>query len=108
MDDSDNNQPEKSTATVSVPADHPALEGHFPGDPVVPGVMILELVSQLVESSYPQAKLRRIPHAKFIAPLKPGQHMCIETTRNGSVVRFCCRHGADIISNGDMVFSFEE
>ena len=27
--------------TISIPADHPSLPGHFPGRPVVPGALIL-------------------------------------------------------------------
>ena len=33
-----------------VAADHPALPGHFPGRPIVPGVVILDHVQQAIES----------------------------------------------------------
>ncbi|RBC43168.1 hypothetical protein BRN41_12545, partial [Xanthomonas oryzae pv. oryzae] len=33
-----------------VPHDHPCLPGHFPGRPVVPGVVVLDHVLQAVEA----------------------------------------------------------
>jgi 3-hydroxymyristoyl/3-hydroxydecanoyl-(acyl carrier protein) dehydratase len=35
---------ERHEATFAVPASHPSLPGHFPGAPVVPGVVVLDLV----------------------------------------------------------------
>ena len=38
-----------SPAQFSIPFEHPALPGHFPGQPVVPGVVILEAVQTAIE-----------------------------------------------------------
>jgi len=52
-----------------VPGDHPALPGHFPGHPVVPGVVLLELVEALLaDNGY---GVRGCPQVKFLVPVAP-------------------------------------
>jgi len=63
-----------------IPADHPALAGHFPGDPIVPGVVLLEEIMQALAEAGGEYRLRGIPLVKFITPLKPGQAFTIEWT----------------------------
>lgn len=59
----------------SIPADHPCLPGHFPGHPLVPGVVVLEQVIAAVARQHglPAGRLR-LPQVKFLAPLYPQQH----------------------------------
>jgi len=108
VNNSVDNRQSNATASISVPQDHPALAGHFPGNPVVPGVVILELVRQYIEAEYAQAMLRQITHAKFSSPLRPGQTMQIEITRVSDMIRFSCRHGSDTIASGAMLFAVGE
>ncbi len=56
----------------SVPASHPALPGHFPGNPVVPGAWLLELVERAARRRYGEGiELLGLPAASFRAPLRP-------------------------------------
>ncbi|MEO9079808.1 MAG: hydroxymyristoyl-ACP dehydratase [Rhodanobacter sp.] len=57
---------------ICVAAEHPALPGHFPGQPLVPGVMLLEHVAQALRA-WRGERLARVLEAKFMAPLRPGQ-----------------------------------
>ena len=50
-----------------IPASHPSLPGHFPGRPVVPGVVLLD---ELLACLAPGAVLLT---AKFTAPVLPGE-----------------------------------
>lgn len=52
-----------------VPADHPALPGHFPGRPIVPGVVLLDAVAAMLsDHGY---RLCECMQVKFIAPVSP-------------------------------------
>lgn len=59
---------EQDEGWFSVPASHPALVGHFPGRPLVPGVLVLEAVVALAGSD-----VSGVHHAKFLAPLGPDE-----------------------------------
>ena len=54
-----------------IDADHPALPGHFPGRPVVPGVVLLDRVAAAIERET-GARVAALVQVKFIAPLLPG------------------------------------
>jgi len=57
----------------SIPADHPCLPGHFPGRPVVPGVVVLDAVLQALAQRGIEPAALRLPQVKFVQPLLPGQ-----------------------------------
>lgn len=57
-----------------IPADHPCLPGHFPGHPLVPGVVVLEQVIAAASAAQGvEAGALRLPQVKFLAPLYPEQ-----------------------------------
>jgi 3-hydroxyacyl-[acyl-carrier-protein] dehydratase len=64
---------------VCIDAAHPALPGHFPGDPLVPGVVLLEQVALAVRTWRGQ-RLARVLEAKFMAPLLPTQAAVLRLT----------------------------
>lgn len=57
--------------------DHPALPGHFPGQPVVPGVVVLDHVLSAIEGEHGPLGPLRMPQVKFVQPLLPGQSATI-------------------------------
>ncbi len=62
----------------SVPASHPALAGHFPGRPLVPGVLVLEAVVALAGRA-----VGGVHSAKFRAPLGPGERAHVAFAGDG-------------------------
>ena len=67
-----------SAARFTVPASHPSLPGHFPGGPVVPGVVLLAHVQAAIEAAHGPLPALRLPQVKFMRPLLPGEPAVIE------------------------------
>jgi 3-hydroxymyristoyl/3-hydroxydecanoyl-(acyl carrier protein) dehydratase len=59
--------------TFVVTADHPCMPGHFPGRPIVPGVVLLDQALALVLARFPGARLAGVPTCKFTTVVTPGQ-----------------------------------
>jgi 3-hydroxyacyl-[acyl-carrier-protein] dehydratase len=87
----------------TIRADHPSLPGHFPGAPIVPGVVILdEIVGALIEWRN-DCQLTGIHAVKFLEPLKPEQPFTISlsASKNGTDnIDFRCRVSDRIIVEG--------
>ena len=54
-----------------VPSDHPSIAGHFPGNPIVPGVVMLDAAAALAEQRAGR-RVTGVRAAKFRSPLRPG------------------------------------
>lgn len=82
---------------------HPALAGHFPGNPIVPGVVILYRVCRAVTETH-GGTVTSVPVVKFHAPLKPAQPFDIglEPARNGRI-SFRVVRGETLIAAGAVV-----
>ncbi|MGH8182443.1 MAG: hydroxymyristoyl-ACP dehydratase [Rhodanobacteraceae bacterium] len=74
------------TVPLRVESDHPALPGHFPGNPLVPGVVLLERVAAAWKAWHGAAVGRL--DAKFVQPLRPGEDAVIALHDHGTRVRF--------------------
>lgn len=75
------------TESLRIDAAHPALPGHFPGRPVVPGVVLLDRICAAVQR-LDGGRLARIGVVKFLAPLLPGEDANLTLTRDGTRIRF--------------------
>lgn len=84
-------------------ANHPTLPGHFPGAPLVPGVVILdEVLAALIEWRQ-HSELIGIRLVKFLAPLPPEQAFTISFSaknERAAQINFCCRAGDRVIVEG--------
>jgi 3-hydroxymyristoyl/3-hydroxydecanoyl-(acyl carrier protein) dehydratase len=86
----------------SIPIDHPSLPGHFPGRPVVPGVVILEQVLDAIEAGHGPLSALRLPQVKFVRPLLPGECAEVEVTGEAPRWRFRVRRGDALLASGEI------
>jgi 3-hydroxyacyl-[acyl-carrier-protein] dehydratase len=92
-----------AAAERSFPADHPAAQGHFPGNPMIPGAVLLAgALHEIAAGLGVDLSSCRIRSAKFLAPVRPGDHLTIEYSRAGSAIRFDCRIGGRAVLKGEL------
>lgn len=97
--------------TLLIAPDHPAFAGHFPGAPIVPGVVLLDAavhaVLQALRPSTSGSGSRtscQISAAKFLSPVGPGEPLtlCYATSASGSI-RFDISSGRRKVATGTLV-----
>lgn len=59
-----------------IPLNHPSSNGHFDGNPIIPGAVILEYVRQSL-ANMKGLKLRGIGKVKFMKSLRPGDTLLV-------------------------------
>ena len=70
------------THSICIDSEHPSLPGHFPGQPIVPGVVLLsEVIDCYRQTSDKDDRLIEIPVVKFKKPLLPGQRRVLGENR---------------------------
>lgn len=89
---------------LCIPPSHPSLPGHFPGRPIVPGVVILDAVQQAIEAEAGLLPPLRLPQVKFVQPLLPDEQaeIVIESAAPGRW-RFRVLRGDSLLASGEMV-----
>ena len=99
----------------NVTANEPFFEGHFPGQPVMPGVLILEAMAQtggillLNGIENPEGKLvffMAINNVKFRKPVTPGDQLVFELTMLNRKSKICQMVGKAFV-DGNLVAEAE-
>ncbi|MBP2302028.1 hypothetical protein [Azospirillum picis] len=69
---------------ILFPADHPTAVGHFPGNPIIPGAVLLDTALTAIATATGRGRdACRLRSAKFLRPIRPGDRLLIEW-RDGS------------------------
>jgi 3-hydroxymyristoyl/3-hydroxydecanoyl-(acyl carrier protein) dehydratase len=91
------------TALIVAP-DHPAFAGHFPGRPILPGVVLLGwVVHALGELAGEQMPPCSLASAKFLRPVGPGASLRIRhTLQSGGGWRFDVFAGDETVATGSL------
>ncbi len=99
---------ERREAWVCVPVDHPALPGHFPGAPVVPGVVLLDELLNAAERQRGRAlRIAGLARAKFLSPLLPAQPAHCQVEIDGARLAFHVEHAGRVIAQGVFLLAVE-
>jgi 3-hydroxymyristoyl/3-hydroxydecanoyl-(acyl carrier protein) dehydratase len=93
-----------ASLAVTLPADLPAFEGHFPGQPLLPGVMLLSLVLEAALADPACAACLgpapRLGAAKFLAPVLPGNTVHLHLHDESAGLRFEVMLGERVAASG--------
>jgi 3-hydroxyacyl-[acyl-carrier-protein] dehydratase len=99
---------------------NPIFAGHFPAQPILPGVFLIEAVAQtagvMLGSATPQvggrsqggaALLAAVNRFKFLKPVTPGQNLRIETKKLTELGQMACIAGTvwvdgEIVAKGEL------
>ena len=78
---------DKIQAILKINPEHAIFSGHFPGQPVVPGVCMMQIVKELLESATSRSlRLHTGLDLKFLSVIDPGKNNTIHTETNYSVL----------------------
>jgi 3-hydroxymyristoyl/3-hydroxydecanoyl-(acyl carrier protein) dehydratase len=83
-------------------AAHPSFAGHFPGRPIVAGVLLIEAAAAALRN-WRGLGVRQVSDAKFVAPLLPDEDAEIELVAlDEARFRFTVRRAADTLARGTL------
>ena len=106
--------PPLATAVTSqhrIAPDHPAFAGHFPGQPILPGVSLLGLVLQAWRAAGEQ--LPPLPQplvwtsAKFLSPVGPGDALQITLQADTRQLRFAVQRADQPVATGSVALGIQ-
>jgi acyl-CoA synthetase (AMP-forming)/AMP-acid ligase II len=93
------------TVPLRFEPDHPSLAGHFPGRPVVPGVVLLDAIARQARASFGLGALDGLPQAKFRRPVLPGVDTSLTVRRLGATrVAYEIKLDGELVASGELGF----
>jgi 3-hydroxyacyl-[acyl-carrier-protein] dehydratase len=113
------NPGQKGEGEYTVRGDEPFLRGHFPGEPIFPGVLLVEAAAQLAGvvaqsepkiSSLKNLKLAALRNVKILGTARPGEIIQLEanvTGRLGNLVQAqaTARVAGEIVLTAELTLS---
>lgn len=88
------------SVSLTAPLNHPSYSGHFPGRPVLPGVVLLELVVAAIGRGVP----RSVESVKFQRALLPGETFSLLWNDAGARVNFRCELDGQPVAEGSLSY----
>lgn len=95
---------------IVIPSDHPSAPGHFPGNPIVPGALLLSEIIHAWEMII-ATRLEKITLkvAKFLSPTLPGDTVSVEfEPMNPTTVKFICMVKDVLVLSGSLDYAMAQ
>ncbi len=93
--------------TLHIDANHPTGAGHFPGNPIIPGALLLaEVLRRIEQAEGASFSSCNVKAAKFLHPARPGDAVEIEYERTPKgTIEFQCAVGGTRVLTGVVIAS---
>ena len=85
---------------IQTPLEHPCYAGHFPGNPIVPGVLLLDLIVSALDRGAPRA----FGSVKFRRAVKPGAAFTLQYRFAGPQLSFRGVADGQLLIEGSLTF----
>ena len=91
-----------TAVALPIVTDHPAFDGHFPGTPVLPGVVLLDETIHAIELAGGGApRCWRVSSVKFLRAVGPGEPLMLEYEPSaGGPIRFSLLSAGQAVATG--------
>jgi 3-hydroxymyristoyl/3-hydroxydecanoyl-(acyl carrier protein) dehydratase len=90
----------------AIGADHPALPGHFPGRPIVPGVVLLDEALSVIATAHPLQAPFVLIRVKFMSPVRPDERVTVLASELAAgATRLSCACGQRPVLRAELSFT---
>ena len=91
-----------SVLNIVAPPDHPCYVDHFPGDPIVPGALLIQWIISAIEENNGAVSVVAVSSIKFMRPVYPGDHCLLSIVKATSATSIELKKGEVTVLKGKL------